>query len=114
MRTPCGIPVGVSNQLHVADCDNHCIHSFTLDGNYVYRFDITPVIGWGQLYKPWGLTADQRGNLLVTDTNNHHVSIFDKDGICIHCFGNNRQGDGEFHTPFGIALSPAGNIYICD
>ena len=114
MRSPCGITVGVNSQLYVADCDNHCIHSFTLDGNYVYKFGITPVTGWGQLCKPWSLAADQRGNLLVTDASDHHVSIFDKDGICIHCFGSKGQGDGEFDTPFGIALSPAGNIYICD
>ena len=107
LRTPCDVTVDINNHLHVTDSDNHCVHTFTLDGNYVRKF--------GQLAKqPWGLAADLRGNILVTDASNHHVAVFDKDGICIHCFGTKGQSDGEFNTPFGIAFSPKGKIYICD
>ena len=117
LRTPCGVTVGINNQLYVSDCDNHCIHTFTLDGDYIRKLVATET-AWGtvcgQLRKPWDLAADLRGNLLVTDADNHQVFIFDKDGICIHCFGSNGQGDGKFSTPFGIALSPKGNIYVCD
>ena len=117
LRTPCGVTVGINNQLYVSDCDNHCIHAFTLDGDYIRKL-VTTETAWGtvcdQLRKPWDLAADSRGHLLVTDADNHQVFIFDKDGICIHCFGSNGQGDGKFNTPFGIALSPKGNIYVCD
>ena len=113
LRTPCGIAADI-NRLYVSDSDNHCIHTFTLEGNHVCKFGISVGTGWGQLYRPWDLAVDLRGNILVTDANNHHVSIFDKDGICLHCFGSNGQGDGEFNTPFGIAVSPIGTIYVCD
>ena len=117
LRTPCGVTVGINNQLYVSDCDNHCIHTFTLDGEYICKLGATKT-AWGtvcgQLRKPWDLAIDSRGTLLVTDADNHQVFIFNKDGICIHCFGSNGCRDGEFNTPFGIALSPKGNIYVCD
>ena len=117
LRTPCGVTVGINNQLYVSDCDNHCIHTFTLDGDHICKLGATKT-AWGtvcgQLRKPWDLAIDSRGTLLVTDADNHQVFIFNKDGICIHCFGSNGCRDGEFDTPFGIALSPKGNIYVCD
>ena len=117
LRNPCGVTVGINNQLYVSDCDNHCIHTFTLDGDYIRNLG-TAETSWGtvsgRLCKPWDLATDLRGNVLVTDADSHQVFIFDKNGICIHCFGTKGQGGGEFNTPFGIALSPKGNIYVCD
>ena len=115
LRTPCGVTVGVNNQLYVSD--DRCIHTFTLDGNYVCKLQLqlgTTETNGSQLCKPWGLTTDKRENLLVTDIDSHQVFIFNKDGIVIHCFGTKGKEGGEFDTPFGIALSPKGNIYVCD
>ena len=117
LRTPCDVTVGVNNQLYVSDSDNRCIHTFTLDGNYICKLgtsETTLGTGWDRLCKPWGLATDTRGNLLVTDADKNQVFVFDKDGICIHCFGSNGREDGKFNTPFGIAISPKGNIYVCD
>ena len=117
LHNPYGVTVGINNQLYVSDCDNHCIHTFTLDGDYIRNLG-TAETSWvtvsGRLCKPWDLATDLRGNVLVTDADSHQVFIFDKNGICIHCFGTKGQGGGEFNTPFGIALSPKGNIYVCD
>lgn len=110
LRTPCDVTVDINNQLHVTD--SNCVHTFTLDGDYVGKFGLST--GRGQLNKPWGIATDLRGNLFVTDISKHHVAVFDKDRTCVHCFGSKGQADGEFNTPLGIALSPMGHIYICD
>ena len=49
------------------------------------------------------------GIILVADDDNKFVSIFDRDGKFVHCFGR-----GYFSSPYGIAINPAGDIYITD
>ena len=110
---PYDVTVNINNQLLVADTDHHCIHTFTLDGNYVSKF-ATRGSGLGQLYYPRGVTTDLYGFVLVTDSSNHRVSIFSSDGNFIHCFGSIGYGDGKFQYPHGIAISPNGNIYVSD
>ena len=110
---PYDVTVNTNNQLLVADCDHHCIYTFTLDGNYVSKF-ATYGDARGQLNDPFGLTTDLYGFILVAEWGNHRVSIFNKDGKFIHCFGSEGFDDGKFQYPRGIALSPNGNIYVSD
>ena len=64
---------------------------------------------------PLGIASDLHGFIIVADTNNHRVSIFDKHGGCIHCFGGSKgSANGQFNCPCGIALSPNGSIYVSD
>jgi DNA-binding beta-propeller fold protein YncE len=35
-------------------------------------------------------------------------------GQLLFAFGGTGSGDGEFHTPYGIAFDPSGEAYICD
>ena len=107
LNCPYDVTVSGSGHLLVANCSNNCIISFTLDGTYVGRFDK------GQLSGPIGLTTDLHGFILVTDANNC-VTVFDKDGVCVSHFGSNGSANGQFSDPYGIAVSPNGNIYVAD
>ena len=109
---PYDVTVNTNNQLLVADIDHHCIYTFTLDGNYVSKF-ASYGSGKGLLCCPFSITTDLYGFILVADTYNHRVSIFNKDRKFIHCFGSNGSDDGKFN-PYGIAISPNGNIYVSD
>ena len=110
---PYDVTVNTNNQLLVADYTNHCIYTFTLDGNHVCKF-ATSGSARGQLSSPYSLTTDLYGFILVAEWGNHRVSIFNKDGKFIHCFGSSGSDDGNFQYPRGIALSPNGNIYVTD
>ena len=69
----------------------------------------------GALSYPVGSATDMYGFILVTESGiNHRVSIFDKDGVFVHCFGSYGSGHGQFSYPRGIAISPTGDIYISD
>ena len=113
---PYDVTVTGSNQLLIADYDHHCIHTFTLDGDYVDKFS-TEARGFdnykGQLYNPSGVTVDLYDSIFVTDTGNHCVSIYNKDGIFMHCFGSSGSVVDQFE-PYGIAVSGYGNIYVSD
>ena len=109
---PIDVTVNANNHLLVADYYS-CIYTYTLDGHYVGKFG-TLGSGRDQLNNPHGLTTDLNGFTIVADTNNHRVSIFDKEGSCFHCFGSIGSANGQFNTPLGIAVSPNGSIYISD
>ena len=113
LSIPIDVTVSANNHLLVADFNNSCIYTYTLDGHYVGKFG-TPGSGRGQLNRPCSLTTDLNGFIIVADTCNHRVSIFDKDHNCIHCFGSNGTANGQFSSPFGIAVSPNGSIYVSD
>ena len=114
LSNPHYIAVNTNNQLLVANYGHHCISIFTLDGNYVGKFD-TQGTGRGELLSnPSGIAIDMHGFILVTEYGNHRVLIFDKDGIFIHSFGSCGSCHGQFSSPYGIAISPTGDIYISD
>ena len=74
---PRDVTVSANNHLLVADYSNSCIYTYTLDGHYVEKFG-TPGSGRGQLDRPYSLTTDLNGFIIVADSDNHRVSIFDK------------------------------------
>ena len=53
-------------------------------------------------------------SIIVTEEGNHRLSIFDQDGNCIHCFGSKGSANGQFSSPYGVAVSPKGRIYVSD
>jgi len=113
LGTPFDVTVNGNNQLHVADYHNNCIHTFTLDGNYLRTFGIYGN-GRGQLIGPYAVTVDLYGFIFVADTNNHRISIFDKDGNYVHHFGSQKSATGQFSFPYGIAMNADGDIYVSD
>jgi DNA-binding beta-propeller fold protein YncE len=43
--------------------------------------------GAGQLAQPWGVAADASGNVVVSEFNNHRVSVFTEAGAFVRTFG---------------------------
>ena len=111
LKYPWYIAVSTNDQLLVSDYGHDCISIFTLDGNYVRKIDSK---GTTFLNGPIGIATDIYGFILVTIYNMNSVSIFNEDGIFIHSFGSYGSGHGQFSLPRGIAISPTGDVYICD
>ena len=108
LGSPYDVTVNTNDQLLVADNRHHCIYTFTLDGDYVSKFNSS------HLLSPTGLTTDLYGFILVVvdDGVSDGVSIFNKDGKFIHYFEG--PDDDKLVCPIKIALSPNGNIYVTD
>jgi DNA-binding beta-propeller fold protein YncE len=64
---------------------------------------------------PTNIAVDQRnGNIVVVDTQNFRVQIFDKDGKFLSKFGNVGNKPGTFARPKGVGIDSDGNIYVAD
>jgi len=115
LGAPWDLAIDANNQLLIADHTHSSVFVFTIFGQYKDRFG-PPESGKGQLKCPCSLTTDINGFVLVGDNHSSYdrINVFGKGGNFIHCFGSNGSSSGQFNSPLGIAISPNGDIYVCD
>ena len=70
--------------------------------------------GDGELNGPTGLIFDQDDRLLISDSYNHRIQIFAKDGTFLSKWGKHGTGEGELNLPWGLALDKDNNVYVAD
>ncbi|MCX6799411.1 MAG: NHL repeat-containing protein, partial [Candidatus Diapherotrites archaeon] len=67
------------------------------------------------LSSPEGCAAAADGKILVADSPNHVVKVFDSSLQQVAAIGSGRgSGQGQFNWPTGIALDRQGNVYVAD
>jgi DNA-binding beta-propeller fold protein YncE len=110
-----GLAVDQQGCLFVVDNGNNRVQKFDNAGNFI--------ILWGSFgsananfHNPTGIACDARGDVYVVDTNNHRVQKFDgKLGGYLMKFGSRGNGEGQFSSPWGIAVDRVrGYIYVVD
>eukprot|EP00058_Branchiostoma_floridae_P027141 XP_002612632.1 hypothetical protein BRAFLDRAFT_78740 [Branchiostoma floridae] len=82
----------------------------------VFRPDGTLVRTVGQhqgMVNPWHIAVD-RGNILLSDSYNHFIYVFDEDGRFLLQFGGEGGSNGQLKGPLGICTDTAGNIFVVD
>ena len=139
LQTPLSHPFGVAvdgaANLYISDTNNHCIRRMDAasgilttfagtcgrDGNY--GGDGRPAVK-AKLNWPNGVAVDGAGNLYISDTWNHRIRRMDAaTGIITTVAGSGVKDYGRhgvpavetyLHTPMGLAVDDAGNLYIAD
>lgn len=70
-----------------------------------------------RLNKPWGISANKKGDVYVSDEGNNRIVRLSNSGSelkYVKSIGSKGAQDGQFNSPRGIALDNSGNYYICD
>ncbi len=65
-------------------------------------------------FDPNGATVDNRGRMVVIESNGHSVSVLTTEGEKGKGFGTAGSGDGQLHDAFGVTVDTDDNIYVAD
>lgn len=72
------------------------------------------VVGDGQFNEPAGIAFGLNNRIVLADTGNDRIQVFDANGNFILKFGSEGTGQGEFDMPSGVDIDPDSNIYVAD
>lgn len=114
-KRPSGIAIDNERDLlYVTDTYDHHVRVFDVNTLKQKR-----VIGGrgkeeGYFNFPSYLAVGPKGNLVVSDTQNGRVQIFDTDGKFLLRFGEFGDAPGMFGRPKGVAVDSEGHIYVVD
>ncbi len=106
---------------YVADSRNHRIVHFDAGGNEMQAWGsfadgISAPAEIGTFNEPWGVAVGPDGSVFVSDTWNHRIQKFSKNGTPITTwgqYGTAEQPDG-FWGPRGVAIDSKGYVYVAD
>jgi uncharacterized protein (TIGR03437 family) len=130
---PEGVAVDSAGNLYIADALNYRVRKVaggvitTVAGNGTPGFsgDNGPATS-AQLRAFYGVAVDSAGNLYIADTDNNRIREVSKgtittvagNGVCTatSCYSgdNGPATSAQLHSPWGVAVDAAGNLYIAD
>ena len=127
-NVPFGIAVDSARNVYVTDLGNNRVEKFTTAGTYITAWGCTNAAtqactagsGPGQFNVPRGVAVDSAGNVYVADGNNNRVQKFTSMGTYISQLGcasgacSSGTGNGQFISPYGVAIDSSGNLYVVD
>lgn len=120
-NSPRGIAFAPDGSFYVADSRNNRIQHFSADGMIVNAWGMFGDINSGNapggtFNEPWGIAVSADGSVFVSDTWNHRVQKFTKDGKFVTMWGVFGQAETPLALwgPRGIAIDPTGRVYVAD
>lgn len=126
LNAPRSIAAGRNDDLYIADSNNHRILHIATDGSVIGEWGTFADLNTGDaplgtFFEPWGVAVGPDGSVYVTDTWNHRVQKFSKDGRPIKMWGQFGQPAPEFPEsqyyfwgPRGIAVDSEGRVFVAD
>ena len=64
------------------------------------------------MYKPYGIAFNSRGEMIVSERGAHKVSVFDIRGQRVRTFGSHGARPEQMEFPAGIAIDDMDNVYV--
>jgi YD repeat-containing protein len=136
-RKPMSEAFDSSGNLWTVDSGNDRVQVFSAQGVLLKKFG-SEGAGAGQFKSPWGIaiskSTEGASNVYVSDVTNDRVEEFSPSGAFVRAFGfgvsNGEEkfeictsgclagrvgsGNGQFHSPRGIAVDPNGHVWVVD
>jgi tripartite motif-containing protein 71 len=103
---PQGLAFDSAGNVWVADQDNNRIEEFSATGGYLSQIAVAT---------PDGIAIDQAGNRWVSSpsyADGNAVYEFTPAGTSLEYYGSTQASYGAFSNTAGIAIGPAGRIYV--
>lgn len=131
LLTPAGVTIDKSGNIYIADTNNSRVRKVDADGvittfagneSYGYSGDGGPAT-LAKLNTPYGVAADDDGNLYVVDSSYSRIRKIDTAGMISTAAGIGTYGysgdDGpataaSFNNVFRVAADAVGNVFVAD
>lgn len=101
------VAIAANGDIYVSDgYQNSRVAHFSSDGKYVRSIGGGKGAAPGQLQVPHGVALDSKGRILVNDSDNRRVSVFDAAGKYVESWPVPSRG--------GIVVMPDDTVYVSD
>lgn len=70
----------------------------------------TPILTIGGMEKPWGIAINQRGEMVVTETRGHCISVFSPGGRKLQCI-DARDSEHSHWQVCGVAVDMVRGVF---
>ena len=110
---PSGIYVAPDGSIYVCDTFGKAQDSI----GRIQKFDAQGKFlkAWSHnFFGPRSIAGDGQNRLYVSDTGNHKIQVFDRDGNFLTQWGGMGTTEGKFREPDGLTLDPQGNVFVAD
>ena len=87
--------------------------AIAFEAEYLYSFGEFGS-GPGQLSRPQGLDVTPDGRVVVADSDNDRLQVFDLEGDFLEQIGTTGSGPGELRTPIGVSVLGNARIYVSE
>ena len=99
-----------NNKVYVCDTHNHRITILNLDLTFHGSFG-SKGRETGQFYKPFGISVDSRGNVLVADYYNKRIQVFDASGRYLSSITDTTP-EQKLRGPMSVSVGPDDCVYV--
>lgn len=120
-NNPRGVEVDAQDRIYVADLFNNRVQVFDGIGTFLGKWG-TSGSGDGQFNQLEDVAVSPAGEVYVADTGQQRIQKFACDGTVSIClppsffqkWGSGGSGNGQFSSPYGMATSRTGDVYVTD
>ena len=103
------------HQLHIKVIGEHIKGSpFSVAARSPVEKLVSAITSIDEINRPMGIVISQTGEVVVTESNGHCVSLYSPSGEKLQSFGTEGSGQGQFYCPGGVAVDGEGNILVAD
>lgn len=108
-QRPSGM-VWLDGKLYVVDAFNSRVHVFTDSGDYKGLLGAADL----GLHYPYDISLGPDGRLYVVEYGAGRVTVLTTQGEVFGRYGKTGRDQGEFQTPWGLAVDGRGRIWVAD